>query len=237
MKMKLLLTSLGVSNERIRAALVDVLGTPIEDSTAVCVATAIYALPTGVADSWQMLHAFASRNWREFGVPMLTALPTMREPDWLPAVEAADCLIAGGGNSGFLLYWMEHSGFGARLPGLLMDNVYLGVSAGSMYVTHSYQVDQDVLAHTGIYRDPEYEEDAPPNAGSDKTLGLVDFVIRPHLNAAYFPTATLNRFAQTAARIDVPLYAIDDQTALKVVDGVIDVISEGEWTLFDTARG
>lgn len=235
--MKLLLTSLGVSNASIRAALVDMLGKPIDESNAVCVPTAIYALPNGVADSWQMLREFANMNWRDFGVLELTTLPTIRERDWLPTVEAADCIIVGGGNSGFLLYWMEHSGFGARLPGLLMDKVYLGVSAGSMYVTHSYQIDQEVLARTGIYRDPEYEEDAPPNAGSDKTLGLVDFVIRPHLNAEYFPTATLARFAQTAARIDVPLYAIDDQTALKVVDGVIDVISEGEWKLFDKASG
>ncbi len=101
--MKLLLTSLGVSNERIRAALVDVLGKPIEEATAVCVPTAIYALPNGVADSWQMLHAFASLGWRDFGVLELTALPTIRESDWLPTVEAADCII-GDGKSGFLVH-------------------------------------------------------------------------------------------------------------------------------------
>jgi dipeptidase E len=58
-------------------------------------------------------------------------------------------------------------------------------------------------------------------------------VIRPHLNAAYFPAITLKRIAGTAARVAVPLYTFDDQTALKVVGDQVDVISEGEWKLFD----
>lgn len=57
-------------------------------------------------------------------------------------------------------------------------------------------------------------------------------MIRPHLNADYFPTATLDHFAQSAARLDVPLYTIDDQTAIKVVDGAVEIVSEGEWKLF-----
>lgn len=231
--MKLLLTSAGITNQSIRQALVDLLGKPIAESSAVCVPTAIYAMPGGSGFAWQELREFGQLGWQALAVLELTALPSLPDEHWLPALEAADAIIVGGGNGGYLCYWMQASGLAARLPALLKDKVYRGVSAGSMLVTHSFQVDPDELKRTGIYKDADYDEAAPPNAGSDQTLGLVDFVIRPHLNADYFPTATLERFAKSAARLDVPLYAIDDQTAIKVVDGEVRVISEGEWKLFD----
>ena len=229
--MKLLLTSAGVSNESIRNALIDLLGKPIGQAKAVCIPTAIYALPSGVSDSWLMIREL-NLGWAEYGVIELTTLPTIPKNCWLPALEAADVVIVGGGNGGYLYYWMQQSGLTDKLPELLQDKVFLGVSAGSVFVTHSFQIDQDYLARTGIYRDEDYEEDAPLHAGSDVTLKLVDFVIRPHLNADYFPTATLDHFARSAARLDVPLYAIDDQSAIKIVDGEVEVISEGEWKLF-----
>ena len=36
------------------------------------------------------------------------------------------------------------------------------------------------------------------------------------------------------AGIGVPAYAIDEQTAIKVVDGSVEVISEGHWKQFGT---
>lgn len=102
-----------------------------------------------------------------------------------------------------------------------------------MVVTHSLNLNRAELARTSIYYDDEYDEAAPPNAGSDQTLKLVDFVIRPHLNSADFPAATLENMEKWAAKVDVPMYAIDDQTAIKVVDGEVEVISEGEWKLFE----
>jgi dipeptidase E len=35
-----------------------------------------------------------------------------------------------------------------------------------------------------------------------------------------------------AAEVPVPTYAIDDQTAIKVIDGAVEVISEGHWKRF-----
>lgn len=230
--MKFLLTSAGIANDSIRAALVDLLGKPIERCKAVCIPTASLALPSGVGDTWLTLHLL-NLGWEEYGTLELTALPTLPEECWLPALEAADCLLVGGGNNGYLSYWLQASGLGARLPALLRDKVYVGVSAGSMVATHSLQIDRDYLARTGIYRDADFEEDAPLGAGSDQTLGLLPFVLRPHLNADYFPTATADRFARSAAALAVPLYAIDDETALKVVDGRVEVVSEGGWQLFE----
>jgi len=230
--MKLLLTSAGITNDSIRKALVDLLGKPIAQSKALCVPTAIYASPGGNGYAWRELKELGELGWQEFGVLELTALPSSTEAYWLPALEAADVIIVGGGNTGYLSYWMHESGLAEKLPELLKNKVYMGISAGGVMVTHSLNISHEQLENTGIYYDDEYDEAAPLNAGSHWTLKLVDFVIRPHLNADYFPAATLENMEKWAAKIDVPLYAFDDQTAIKVVDGKVEVISEGEWKKF-----
>lgn len=234
--MKFLLTSAGVTNDSMRAALVELLGKPIAEAKAICIPTAVYAGAEGTKYAWWLLSQAAGMGWQEFGVLELTALPSILEEHWLPAVAAADIIIVGGGTTGYLSYWFQESGFAARLPELIKDKVYLGVSAGSMVVTHSLYANPDVLAESGIFYDDEYDETAPPHAGSDKTVKLVDFVIRPHLNSEWFPNITIERMEQAAARVAVPLYAIDDQTALKVVDGRVEVISEGIWKLFNAGQ-
>jgi len=230
--MKLLLTSTGISNGSIHKALVELLDKPTAQSKAICIPTAIYALPGGTGYSWRLLSELEKIGWHEFGVLELTALPTIPEAYWLPALEAADVIIVGGGNTGYLSYWFHESGLAQKLPVLLQNKVYLGISAGGAMVTQSINVNREILERTGVYYDDEYDEAAPPNAGSDRTLKLVNFVIRPHLNADYFPLATLENMAKWAAKVDVPLYAFDDQSAIKVVDGEVEVISEGEWKLF-----
>lgn len=119
--MKLLLTSVGISNDSIRAALVELLAKPTAACKAICVPTAIYALPGGNADSWLMLHELANIGWQEFGVLELTALPSLIEEHRLPAVEAADIIIGGGGNTGYLSHWLFASGLAAHLPRLLQN--------------------------------------------------------------------------------------------------------------------
>ena len=202
--MKLLLTSAGITNDSIRKALVDLLGKPIAQSKAICIPTAIYALPGGNGYAWRELHELNELGWQEFGVLELTTMPSILEEHWLPAVEAADIIIVGGGNTGYLSYWMQESGLFKKLPELLKDKVYMGISAGGAMVTHSLNANREELEKTGIYYDDEYDEAAPPNAGSDQTLKLVDFVIRPHLNADYFPAATLENVEKWAAKVDVP---------------------------------
>lgn len=234
--MKLLLTSVGISNDSIRRALINLLGKPITQASAICIPTAIHAVPSSPGDAWLTLREL-ELGWQNYGVLELTALPSLQEEHWLPAVEAADVILVGGGNTAYLSYWLHRSGLAAKLPELLKTKVYVGVSAGSMIVTHSLNVHRPTLAATGVYYDDEYDEAAPPNAGSDRTLKLVDFVIRPHLNADYFANITVERMEQAAAKLTVPLYAFDDQTALKVVDGQVEVISEGGWKLFNGERG
>jgi dipeptidase E len=215
---KLLLTSGGVRNPSIHSALVQLLGKPIAECHALCVPTAEWGHPmcgpesvrsflaADPAGDWQL----AGLGWASVGVLELTALPTIGAERWVPWVRAADVLLVDGGDATYLYHWMRESGLADLLPSL-PDMVWVGVSAGSMVMTP---------------RIGEYFVEWP-SAPDDRTLGVVDFAIFPHLEA--FPTNTLADAERWAADIGVPAYAIDEQTAIKVVDGSVEVVSEGQW--------
>lgn len=71
-----------------------------------------------------------------------------------------------------------------------------------------------------------------PPTGGDETLGIVDFSIFPHLDHPMLPENTMADAEKWAAELDVPSYAIDDETAIQVVDGAVQVVSEGHWRHF-----
>lgn len=214
--MKLLLTSGGIKNNSIRNALVDMLGKPIEQSTALFIPTAAH--PLGPFLVWRATQDFIELDWKEFGVLELTALPSIRQEHWLPKLEAADALLVGGGDPLYLCYWMQQSGLADLLPGL-RETVYVGLSAGSLVMAPN--IGEDFVRWK------------PPTGGdSDRTLGLVDFAMYPHLDHEALPENTMANAVKWAAGLTVPGYAIDDQTALKVIDGAVEVVSEGHWKLF-----
>jgi len=233
-KGKLLLTSSGITNDSIQNALVDLLGKPISEASALFVPTAIYAYPQGIQYTWQVIKGPGELGWKALGVLELTALPSLPQELWLPQLEAADVIFVGGGNKFYLSHWMQQSGLFDLLPQRIMQGkIYVGASAGSMMVTPGLNFNRDQFKKTHVYRDDEFDEVMPASAGSAKTMGLVDFGIRPHLEADYFPQATLENAATWAAKVDYPLYALDDQSALKIVDGTVAVISQGKWKLFE----
>jgi len=220
--MRFLLTSAGISNPSIHNALVDLLGKPIAESSVLCIPTAAYAIPGGAAMAWRMIRGVASTplcelGWKSLGVLELTALPSIKEDYWVPMVQETDALLVGGGDPPYLCYWMRQSGLADRLPSLRREAVYVGVSAGSMVMAPN--VGEDFVGWN-------------PPTGGDRALGLVDFALFPHLDHERFPENSLANAEKWAAGGPVPGYAIDDQTAIQVVDGVVDVVSEGHWTLF-----
>jgi dipeptidase E len=150
----------------------------------------------------------------------LTALPSIPQEAWLPKLEAADALLVGGGDPLYLYYWMQQSGLADLLTSPeLRETVYVGMSAGSMVLAPNIG--------------QEFVNWRPPTAGdSDKTLGLVDFAMFPHLDNPDLPKNTLAVAEKWAAKLTVPGYVVDDDTAIKVLDGAVEVISEGHWTLF-----
>jgi len=219
--MKLLLTSAGISNTSIRNALVGILGKPVAEASALFIPTAIYALSGGTDIARRVIcgslgDPFCELGWKSLGVLELTALPSIKQELWVPMLQETDALLVGGGDCQYLCYWMQHSGLAALLPSLLRRTVYVGLSAGSMIMT---RFGTTYGGHT-----------LP--AESDKSLGLVDFALHPHLDHESFPDNSLASLEKLAATISVPSYAIDDQTAIKVTDGTVEVISEGHWKLF-----
>lgn len=227
--MKFLLTSSGISNASIRNALTGLLGKPIAESSALFIPTAIYPFPGGANRAWQAISGKAKSplcelGWKTLGVLELTALPSIKKENWVPTVEETDALLVWGGDVLYLCYWMRRSGLADLLPSLGKP-VYVGVSAGSIAVT-PYNCDAEFNL-----------QNVPPGSDmaleGDRALGLVDFALRVHLDREDFPDASLTDMEKWAAGIPVPTYAIDDQTAIKVVDGTVEVVSEGHWKRFE----
>jgi dipeptidase E len=219
--MNFLLTSAGIKNPSIHDALVDLLGKPIAEASALCIPTAIYPFSVGPSMAYRFISGISKSpmcelGWKSLGVLELTALPSIRKEVWTAAVQETDALLVFGGDVLYLSRWMQESGLADLLPTLL-DKVYVGISAGSM-------VTAPVFGET--YDDPETPFVISPG------LGLVDFALLPHLNHDDHPESSTARVERMAAEVPVPTYGIDDQTAIKVRGGVVEVVSEGHWQLF-----
>jgi dipeptidase E len=222
--MRLLLTSAGVKNPSIHNALVELLGKPIAECDALCIPTAMYGHPwvgPGVG-AWQFISGREPENpmcelgWKSVGVLELTALPSITQEKWVPLVQQTDVLLVSGGDALYLCHWMRQSGLADMLTSL-RDTVWVGLSAGSMVMTP--RIGEDFVGWK-------------PPTGDDRALGIVDFSIFPHVDNPGLPENTMAAAERWAAGLATPAYAIDDETAIEVVDGAIDVISEGHWKLF-----
>ena len=110
---------------------------------------------------------------------------------------------------------MRQSGLSEAIKSL-PETVWVGLSAGSMVMTPRIG---DDFVHW-------------PSAVDDRGLGVVNFSIFPHLDHEQMPGNTMVEAERWAADIAGPAYAIDDQTAIRVTDGTVEVISEGHWKAF-----
>jgi dipeptidase E len=224
--MKLLLTSAGIQNASIHDALVDLLGKPIAESEALCIPTAAYGHPmSSPAGAWRFISGQSGQpmcelGWKSLGVLELTALPSIGAERWVPWVREADALLVNGGDALYLCHWMRESGLADLLPSLT-GTVYVGFSAGSMALTP--MVGEDFIQ----WRPPD---------GLDNALGIVDFSIFPHVDHEDLPENTMAEAERWAAGLPNPAYAIDDDSAIKVADGTVEVVSEGNWRLFTSSQ-
>jgi dipeptidase E len=182
--------------------------------------TATYALPGGAALAWRFISGrvptpMGELGWKSLGLLGVTALPSIDEARWVPLVQETDVLLVNGGDPLYLCYWMRQSGLADLLPSLRA--VYVGLSAGSMVLAPT--IGEDFVRWT-------------PPTGGDETLGMVSFSLFPHLDHEDLPDHSLADAERWAADMPVPVYAFDDQTAIKVVDGTVAVVSEGHWQRF-----
>lgn len=220
--MKLLLTSAGIKNESIMNVLIEMLGKPIKEVNAICIPTAMYANSNGFKYAWKFLSGQATTpmcelGWKSMGILELTALPSIDKQVWVPIIKEIDVILVSGGDPLYLSYWMKQSGLAELLPTL--NCVYVGLSAGSMVMAPN--IGEEFIG----WKQPN---------GTDETLNLVNFALFPHLDHEMLPENTMAEAIKWAEKMNCDTYAIDDQTAIKVVDGMIEVISEGHWTYFES---
>ena len=221
--MKLLLTSAGIKNPSIHEALLELLGKPIAESSALCIPTAMYGHPwVGPGEkAWQFIAGqepncpMTELGWKSLGVLELTALPSIDDERWVPLVRETDVLLVAGGDALYLAHWMRQSGLAELLPSL--ETVWVGLSGGSMVMTP--RIGEDFVGWK-------------PPGGADEALGVVDFSIFPHVDHPDLPDNTMSNAEKWATGLPGPAYAIDDETAIKVTDRAVEVVSEGHWQLF-----
>lgn len=219
--MKLLLTSGGVTNSSIQNALQDLLGKPITECNALACSTASYPMANGARMAQKFYDvngdsAMTNLGWKSVGILELTALPSISDATWKQQLRDADVMLVNGGDPLYLHHWMKTSGV-AEFITTLENLVYVGLSAGSMIMTP--RIGEDFVG----WSQPD---------GTDKTLGLVDFSIFPHLDHPLLTENTMAAAVEWSKTLNSAAYAIDEDTAIKVVDGIVEVVSEGNWERF-----
>lgn len=218
--MKLLLTSKGVTNKLIEDALLNLLGQPFSESIATFVPTSGNIQQGDKTWFVDEMNTFRKLNFKEFQIFDIAIVP---KELWLAAFEKSHIIIFGGGNNQYLIEQLDKSGAREILPELLKTKIYAGISAGGM-VTGS----TDPLSSKGIRYYESHGQLEKLNG-----LGLIDFEIRPHLNSSHYPNLRLDYLEKLAKDTHLSFYAIDDQTAIKVIDNDVEVISEGIWKKFN----
>ena len=220
--MKMLLTSGGITNKSIENAMIEMLGKPISEANALFIPTAVYGQTNAIQMARRVLTGegmppMINIGWKSIEYLELISLPSAGRDTWKDAVRETDALLVWGGDPMFLCHWMWESGLAEILPTLPADLVYVGMSAGSMVLTPDIGAD--------------FVNWSPPGGGH-QTLGLVEFSIFPHVDHPMLLENTMAAAEKWAGEIAGPAYAIDDETAIKVVDGAVEIVSEGKWHLF-----
>lgn len=218
--MKLLLTSGGLTNKSIEKALFDLVGKKAED-TKLCFIPTAATIEVGDKD-WFIndLKNIDKQGFKSITIADIGAIPKEK---WKPQLDEADIFFFSGGNTYYLMEWINKSGLKELLPEYLETKVWVGTSAGSM-VTNP-----DLAAKIS---QAVYDEDHD-KIGEVAGLNYVDFYFLPHLNSPHFPLLIEENIKKIAERIPKKIYAMDDNGALKIVDGRIEIVSEGRYLEFN----
>lgn len=217
--MKLLLTSAGITNNHIAQAIIELVGKPASEISALFIPTAASSFVDDKTWLIENLVEFKDQKYKRIDILDIAGLS---KEEWLPHVEAADLICFGGGNEQYLAKAMRDCGLANMLPELLKTKVYMGISAGSMVMGQFLPHDLMKI----VYPEEAFEELAKP-------FCYVDFIFIPHLNSDYFQHVRKGNLESLKGQYTHPLYACDDETAIKIVDGKIDIVGEGEKLVID----
>ncbi|MFC1615063.1 Type 1 glutamine amidotransferase-like domain-containing protein [Patescibacteria group bacterium] len=222
--MKLLLTSDGIRNKAISNALFELVGKKPEDTSLVFVPTASNMEGGDKTCLIDDLINLKNQNFKSIDIVDISAVD---KDVWLPRFEEADILFFGGGNSYYLMEWFNKSGLTELLPELLKTKVYAGLSAGSMILGKELGLKiSQVLYNEDLDRTEEMNG-----------LGLIDFYFLAHLNSEFFPNIKDNlkegKIKEIVKNMNEKVYALDDNSALKITDGKIEVVGEGKYLILN----
>lgn len=220
--MKLLLTSSGLTNKSIAKALMKLAGKPAKSLKVAFVVTA--SLYDEDHKDWLVedLANVVKQGFKQVDILDFAGLP---KENWKKRLSNANIIIVGGGSTLYLRHAMKKSGLDRLLPELLKTRVYMGISAGSI-------VTGPKLLLSGSVSLPLHDEKIQLSR-DDKGLGFVDFGFRPHLNSVHFSEVRVAKLQKRAKNIPFSFYAVDDQSAISVDGGKVEIVSEGKWKLFN----
>src|SRR3990167_7874033 len=211
--MKLLLTSGGLTNKSIPKALFELVGKKPEDTSLCFIPT---ASNVEMEDKDWFINDLINISRQDFKEVYITDISAVPEEIWKPQMEKSDALFFEGGNTYHLMRWINKSGLVKILPELLKNKVYVGLSAGSMVTNPDLALRMSQI----IYGDDLEEKHMDG-------LNFVDFYFLPHLYSPYFPERMEENAKEVAKEVNKKIYFLDDQSALKVVDGKVEIVSEG----------
>ncbi|MEI7452359.1 MAG: Type 1 glutamine amidotransferase-like domain-containing protein [Candidatus Falkowbacteria bacterium] len=218
--MKLLLTSAGIYNKSIAKALLKLLGQPFKKSSMIYITTASNI--DGGDKSWLIDDLV---NFKKLGFASIDIIDiaAVNKDIYLPRLEVANVIVFGGGNEAYLMAQIKKSGLQEILPSLLKNKVYVGISAGSMVASEklSNEISLEIFG-----------EDITKYK-IKKALGFINFQICPHLNSPHFAKNKVKNVDKIAQRLKETIYTIDNNTAIAVTGGKIEIISEGKWYKFN----
>lgn len=214
--MKLLLTSAGISNESIKKALFDLVNKKPEETSLVFIPTASNVERGDKSWFINDLINLKNLNLKSISMVDISAVP---ESVWKSQIEESDILFFEGGNTFHLMEWINKSGLSKILPELLKTKVYVGVSAGSMVAC------PNLLLNTC---QSLYKEEAERTENMDG-LNFVDFYVLPHYNSSSFSKRNEGIIRDTVKDMSSKIYALDDMSALKVIDNEVSIVTEGEY--------
>lgn len=217
--MKLLLTSAGITNKSIAKAVIDLVGKPASEISVLFIPTAANTVEGDKVWLIDNLSEFKKQEYKSLDILDIAGVP---EKVWRPRMKAVDLICFGGGNEQYLAKVIRESGIDKVLPELLKTRVYTGISAGSMVVGQFLSHDLMKV----VYPEEVFEE-------LSESLAYVDCLFIPHLNSDYFTQVRKGVLEKHKADFNFPLYACDDDSALKIVDGNIEVVSEGECVILN----
>ncbi len=218
--MKLLLTSAGLTNNSISKALFDLVNKKPEDISVVFIPTASNVEEGDKGWLINDLVNLQKQNFKQIEIADISALPIEIIKK---RFEESDVLFFEGGNTNYLMGWINKLNLKECLVELLKTRVWVGVSAGSMVTNPilDLKTSQDI-----------YGEDLDKFDSMDG-LNLVNFYFLPHINSQYFTNARFEKVQELSKMFSNKIYALDDNSAIKVVDGNVEVISEGEWKVWN----